>query len=46
MKAVCKRMTQPGGTLPGRGAAAGRANRGTPVSFVADGEEPEEGMLL
>jgi len=36
MKAVCKRMIQPGGTLPGRGAAAGRANRGTPVSFVSE----------
>jgi len=36
MKAVCKRMIQPGGTLPGRGAAAGRANRGIPVSFVAE----------
>jgi len=36
MKAVCKRMVQPGGTMPGRGAAAGRANRGIPVSFVAE----------
>jgi len=36
MKAVCRRMIQPGGTLPGRGAAAGRANRGIPVSFVAE----------
>jgi len=36
MKTVCKRMIQPGGTLPGRGAAAGGANRGIPVSFVAE----------
>ena len=36
MKAVCKRMIQPGGTMPGRGAAAGRANRGTPVSFLSE----------
>jgi len=36
MKAVCKRMIPPGGTMPGRGAAAGRANRGIPVSFVAE----------
>jgi len=36
MKAVCRRIIQPGGTLPGRGAAAGRANRGTPVSFVSE----------
>jgi len=35
MKAVSKRMIQPGGTLPGRGAAAGEANREIPVSFVA-----------
>jgi len=36
IKAVCRRMIQPGGTMPGRGAAAGRANRGIPVSFVAE----------
>jgi len=36
MKAVCRRMIQPGGTIPGRGAAAGRANKGIPVSFVAE----------
>jgi len=36
MKAVHRRMIQPGGTMPGRGAAAGRANRGIPVSFVAE----------
>jgi len=36
MKAVCRRMINPGGTMPGRGAAAGRANRGIPVSFVAE----------
>jgi len=36
MKTVCRRMIQPGGTMPGRGAAAGRANRGIPVSFVAE----------
>jgi len=36
MKAVCRRIIQPGGTLPGRGAAAGRANRGTPVTFVSE----------
>jgi len=36
MKAVCKRMVQPGETMPGRGAAAGRANRGIPVSVVAE----------
>jgi len=36
MKAVCRRLIQPGGTMPGRRAAAGRANRGTPVSFVAE----------
>jgi len=27
MKAVRRRMITPGGTMPGRGAAAGRANR-------------------
>jgi len=36
MKAVCRRMINPGGTMPGRGATAGRANRGIPVSFVAE----------
>jgi len=36
MKVVCRRIIQPGGTMPGRGAAAGRANRGTPVSFEAE----------
>jgi len=36
MKAVCRRMINPGGTMPGRGAAAGRASRGIPVSFVAE----------
>jgi len=36
MKAVCRRMIQPGGTMPERGAAAGGANRGIPVSFVAE----------
>jgi len=36
MKAVSKRMIAPGGTLPGRGAAAGRANRGIPVSCIAE----------
>jgi len=36
MKAVCRRIIQPSGTMPGRGAAAGRANRGTPVSFVSE----------
>jgi len=36
MKAVCRRMIQPGGTMPGRGAAVGRAKRGIPVSFVAE----------
>jgi len=36
MKAFCRRMITPGGTMPGRGAAAGRANRGIQVSFVAE----------
>jgi len=36
MKAVCRRMITPGGTMQGREAAAGRANRGIPVSFVAE----------
>jgi len=36
MKAVCRRIIQPGGTMPGRGAAAGRANRGTPATFVSE----------
>jgi len=36
MKAVCRRMINPCGTMSGRGAAAGRANRGIPVSFVAE----------
>ena len=36
MKTVCRRMITPGGTMPGRGAAAGRANRGIPVSFTAE----------
>jgi len=36
MKAVYRRIITPGGTMPGRGAAAGRANRGTPVSFVTE----------
>jgi len=36
MKAVCRRIIQPGGAMPGRGAAAGRANRGTAVSFVSE----------
>jgi len=36
MKAVCRRIITPGGTLPGKGAATGRANRGTPVSFVSE----------
>jgi len=36
MKAVCRRMIQRGGTMPGRGATAGRANKGIPVSFVAE----------
>jgi len=36
MKAVCRRMITPGGTMPRRGAAAGRANRGIPVFFVAE----------
>jgi len=36
MKSVCRKMITPGGTMPGRGALAGRANRGIPVSFVAE----------
>jgi len=36
MKTVCRRIIQPGGTMPGRGVAAGRANRGTPVTFVSE----------
>jgi len=36
MRAVCRKTIQPGGTLPGRGAAAGRANRGTPVTFASE----------
>ena len=31
---MCGRMINPGGTLPGQGAAAGRANRGIGVTFT------------
>jgi len=34
MNDTCARMISPGGTLPGRGAAAGRANRGINVTYV------------
>jgi len=36
MKAISKRMLAPGGILPGRGATAGRANRGITVSYLAE----------
>ena len=36
IQGITQRMIQPGGTMPGRGNQAGRANRGTNVSFTME----------